>query len=329
MYTFSEIKGNEFIIKNLQNGVKNNKVNHSYIFDGQSGMGKTFLAKTFAKTLQCERGEVTPCNICVSCKSFDSLNHPDVIYIEPKKSVISVEQVRESIVKTMAVKPYKYNYKIIIVDNADTMTTAAQNAILKTIEEPPAYGVFLFVSTNINNFLPTILSRCVSFKLKPLSNSEVKQHLQNTTNISDNELLDFYVAYAEGNIGYAEKLIKEENFLNMRELIIDMILNLREKSVTGVFSQFKVIDEFKSNIEDVLDIMCLYFRDAILAKDIGTSHILQKDKERIISQYIEDLSLNTLFNRLEAVYEARESLRKNGNFQMTIEVMMLKLRRKD
>ena len=325
MYTFEEIKGNKLIIRSLQNGIKNNKVNHFYIFDGQVGMGKTLIAKTFAKTLQCEKKDITPCNVCVSCKSFDSSNHPDVIYVEASKSSIGVEEAREKINKSIEIKPYKYDYKIIVVENADTMTHSAQNAILKTIEEPPKYGVFLFLSTNINNFLPTILSRCVSLKIKPLSNSEVKEHLQNTTSISG-DLLDFYVAYAQGNIGYAEKLIKEEGFFGVRDRVIELISGLEKKELNEIFLQFKIIEEYKNNIEEIVDMMYLYLRDAVIAKEIGSEHILQKDKKDNILQYIKNVELKTLLDRIDAVCEAQESLRQNGNFQMTMEVMMLKLR---
>lgn len=328
MYTFEEIKANQLIIKNLQNAIRSKKIHHSYIFDGQVGMGKNLFARTFAKTLQCEKEGITPCNACISCKSFDNLNHPDIIYVKSEKSSIGVEEVREKINKIIEIKPYKYQYKIIIVDNADTMTHSAQNAILKTIEEPPRYGVFLFLSTNINSFLPTILSRCVSFKLKPLSNPEVREYLKDTNSVSD-DMLDFYVAYAQGNIGYAKKLVKEEGFFAMRDTMIELISNLDKKDMEGVFSQFKIIEEFKGNIQDAIDIMYLYLRDAIVAKEIGTEHILQKDKESNILQYIKSLTLQNLFDRLDAVCDARESLRQNGNFQMTMEVMMLKLRKRN
>lgn len=325
MHTFEDIKGNELIIKSLQNSIKYNRVNHSYIFDGSVGMGKKLIAKTFAKTLQCEKKGITPCSLCVSCKSFDTLNHPDVIYIEPSKSTIGVEEVREKINKNIEIKPYKYEYKIIIVDKACKMTHAAQNAILKTIENPPKYGVFLFISRNINNLLPTILSRCISFKLKPLLYEEIKSYLEYNLDISD-ELIDFYADYAQGNIGYVKKLINDENFLSTRDIVIDLIRCLGNKSIEDIFAQFKIIDQFRSNIEDVIDIIYLFLRDSVIAKEIGLDYILQKDKKDVILKYINNLTLKSLINKLEAVYEAKESLRQNGNFQMSMEVMLFKLR---
>lgn len=325
MYTFEEIKGNQFIIKSLQNSIKYNKVSHCYIFDGQVGMGKKLLAKTFAKTLQCEKKDITPCNECVSCRSFDTFNQPDIIYIEPKKSTIGVEEIREKINRNIEIKPYKYEYKIIIIDYACTMTHSAQNAILKTIENPPKYGIFLFLTTNIYNFLPTLVSRSIIFKLKPVSNEEIKDYLKQNTSISDN-LLDFYAVCAQGNIGYVNKLINDENFFNTRETIINIITSLDNKDLEGVFSQFKVLEQYKFNLDEVLDIMCLFLRDSIMATEVGINYILQKDKVDIILNYKRNLTLKSLLNKLDAVFEAKESLKQNGNFQMTIEVMMLKLR---
>lgn len=325
MYTFEEIKGHELIIKSLQNSIKYNKVSYCYIFDGPIGMGKKLLAKTFAKTLQCEEKGITPCNDCVSCKSFDTLNQPDIIYIEPKKSTIGVEEIREKINRNIEIKPYKYEYKIIIIDNACTMTHSAQNAILKTIENPPIYGIFLFISTNINNFLPTIISRSISFKLKPVSNENIRDYINENTSVPDN-LLDFYIVCGQGNIGYVNKLINDESFFNTRDTIINIITDLDNKDLEGVFSQFKILEQYKSNLDDVIDIMCLFLRDAIIAKEVGINNVLQRDKIDTIQKYIENLTLKSLLNKLDAVFEAKESLKQNGNFQMTIEVMMLKLR---
>jgi len=178
MYTFEEIAGNEHIIKNLQNAISGNRLSNAYIIDGADGCGKKLLAQTLAKTLQCEKGGVTPCNECISCHTFDSGNNPDVIYVVPSKTkAIGVDDIRQQMVNIANIKPYKNKYKIFIIDNAETMTVQAQNAMLKTIEEPPLYSIFIFLSNNSASFLPTVLSRCILLKLRALPESTVKKYI--------------------------------------------------------------------------------------------------------------------------------------------------------
>ena len=152
MYSFEEIVGHKEIIEGLQQGIKSKKVSHSYIFDGIEGIGKKTLAYAYAKTLQCLKEGISPCNECISCRSFDSGNHPDVFFIKSEKKNLGVDEIREGILKEMEIKPYKYKYKIFIVENADNMTVQAQNALLKTIEEPPAYGIIILFLPIMNNF---------------------------------------------------------------------------------------------------------------------------------------------------------------------------------
>jgi len=168
---------------------------HAYIFEGENKTAVREQALAFAKGLNCAhsapqipethdqtnpsslsrtpfhaRQNLTACGTCHSCRIFDSGNHPDTIYVHgTKQSSIGVDDVREQIVVPAAIKPFKYEYKIFITENADTLTPQAQNALLKTIEEPAPYGVFLFLAPNTFNFLPTILSRCVVKKVRSAS----------------------------------------------------------------------------------------------------------------------------------------------------------------
>ena len=159
MAGFSEILGHEQIIEHLQNAIKLQKVSHAYILDGEEGAGKKLLARAFAQTLQCERGGVDPCGECHSCKQAQSGNQPDIIEVTHEKPAsIGVEDIRGQLCSDIQIKPYSSPYKIYIVDEAEKMTVQAQNALLKTIEEPPAYGVIMLLTTNADAFLPTILS---------------------------------------------------------------------------------------------------------------------------------------------------------------------------
>ena len=135
---FKEIVGHEEIIQHLQNAIRLGKVSHAYILSGETGSGKKTLANTFAMTLQCEQKSTDPCLECRSCKKAASRNHPDIIYITHEKpNSIGIEDIRTQLIEDVQIKPYCSSYKIYIVDEAEKLTLQAQNALLKTIEEPP------------------------------------------------------------------------------------------------------------------------------------------------------------------------------------------------
>lgn len=327
MYTFDEIVGHEEIVDHLQNAIKNGKVSHAYIMDGEKGIGKKLIANTFAKTLQCEKGAITPCDDCTSCRTFDSLNNPDVIYVEQtKKTGIGVDDIREQINQDINIKPYAYPYKIYIVDNADTMTEQAQNALLKTIEEPPAYVVILLLSNNINKFLITILSRCVVLKLRPIKPDKVKDHIMKTLDISDYRA-ELITSFAQGIIGKAKELASSSEFFDMRESminIVDCIIKGDDYEILEVSNKF---DDYKDTIQDFLDLFMTWFRDLLIIKKINDeSYIINRDKLRTLLKQSQVLSYNKISAMIENINEAKNLLKQNANFRLVIEMMILQIK---
>lgn len=326
MYTFQEIIGNEYIIKNIQSAIKNNKLCHVYIIDGSKGLGKKLLANTLAKTIQCEKESISACCKCISCQTFDSGNNPDIIYLKPAKTKsIGVDDVRERINNIIQIKPYKYKYKIFIIENSDTMTIAAQNAILKTIEEPPSYAIFLLLSTNSNNFLSTILSRCALIKLKPLKESIIKNYVSTNLDIPENQV-GVYTAFAQGSIGQAKELATSDIFIQIREEIIQLFTELKNKDIIQIFETAKGWELYKEDINNILSICLLWYRDILTAKNLeNEKYIIQKDKLELIKKQAEQLDYNNIFKSIDIIEDTKFKLKQNANFQLTIEIMLLKL----
>ena len=186
MQGFKDVAGHEEIIAHLQNAVKMNKVSHAYIFGGEHGSGKKLLASLFAMTLQCETQGIEPCMQCTSCKKALSKNHPDIINITHEKpNSIGIVEIRQQLIDDVSIRPYESRYKVYIVNEAQKMTLQAQNALLKTIEEPPAYAIILLLADNPDSLLPTISSRCVILNLKPVSDNLVKTYLMERMHIPD------------------------------------------------------------------------------------------------------------------------------------------------
>ena len=206
MAGFRDIIGHEQMTEHFQNAIKLDKVSHAYILNGPDQSGKKMLAEAFAMALQCEKKGIEGCMECHSCRQVISHNQPDIIYVSHEKpNTISVDDIRRQVNQDIVVKPYASPYKIYIVDEAEKMNPQAQNALLKTMEEPPAYAVILLLTTNADMFLPTILSRCIRLNLKPVANEKIKSYLMKNLQIPDYQA-DISTAFAQGNVGKAIQL---------------------------------------------------------------------------------------------------------------------------
>ena len=216
MTSFKDIIGQDQIKEHLQNALDTGKVSHAYIIHGEKSSGKECIARVFAMALQCEKGGCEPCNECRSCKQSISKNQPDIIYVSHEKpNTISVEDIRSQVNNDVAIKPYSSKYKIYIINEAEKMTVQAQNAILKTLEEPPAYVVMLLLVSNLQTLLPTILSRCVTLNMKPVSDTLIRKYLMEEMQVPDYRA-DVCVAFARGNVGKAKALASSEEFDNVK-----------------------------------------------------------------------------------------------------------------
>lgn len=324
MYTFEEILGNRQIIRNIKTAVSSGKISHAYIINGAEGSGKRLLARTMAKALEC-LGDSTPCGICDSCRVFESDNHPDVIYVQPKKTKsLGVDDIREQVIEPSAIKQYHYQYKIFLIENADTMTVQAQNSLLKTLEEPPAYAVFILTATNLDHFLSTVLSRCVIFKMRGLSVEEISNYLKLKKDIIP-EQAQVFAEYAQGSIGNALKIAQSEEFGAMRNAVIERLMKICQDDLIAVMAMAKELEEFKDN-KELLDIAYLWYRDLLAAKKCGIDSIIQKDKKVEIVSQLQIESFESLFHKIDSVWTAKRQLSQNSNFQLTMEVMLIKLK---
>jgi DNA polymerase-3 subunit delta' len=324
MYGFREIIGHEQIINNIKSVIKTKKISHSYIIEGERGLGKKLISNSFAKTLQCENGLEDCCNICTSCKMYESSNHPDVKYVKAtKKSGLGVDDIREQINKDINIKPYKYDYKIYIVDNADTMTIQAQNALLKTIEEPPNYAIIILLAENIHRFLQTILSRCVLIQLKPIETDKINNYLINNIKIPDYNAL-IYAKFSRGNIGRAIELSSSSEFITMRDKIIEIINVIIKADEYDILQTYEIFLEYKDSANTFLDLMVTWLRDLLIIKKINDEgYLIHGDKYKTILKQAQLLSYNKICMLIDNIGEVQKQLKVNVNYQLSIETMLL------
>ncbi len=324
MLSFQDIIGHEQIKEHFQKAIENHKVSHAYILTGEAGMGRKSLANAFALTLLCEKGGSEPCMECHACKQVLSGNHPDLIYVTHEKpGSIGVDDIREQINDTIMVRPYSSYYKIYIVDEAEKMTQQAQNALLKTIEEPPSYAIIILLTTNQDAFLPTILSRCVQLKLKPLRDFVVKSYLEGHLHVPEADA-DVYAAFARGNLGKAISLASSEDFKHMRTEVLHLLKHLKESDISELLDYIRKLKEDNLDIYDCLDFMQLWYRDILLYKVTKDMNLLVfKDEYRIINEISQNSAYEGLEQILEAIDKARARLDANVNMELAMELMLL------
>lgn len=327
MTGFKDIVGQESIISHMKNAIKLNKISHAYIINGEKGMGKKTIAKIFSMTLQCEKGGDEPCMQCHSCKQAISNNHPDIRWITHEKpSTIAIDEVREQINNDILIKPYSSKYKIYIVDEAEKLTIQAQNALLKTIEEPPAYGIIMLLTNNKDSFLQTILSRCVALEMRPVASTDIINYLREKEKIPDYQA-KMVVNFAGGNLGRAIRLASMEEFNELKDMVIRHLTGICDASVTDISGYVKEAATFKDNISEYIDLMVAWFRDVLIfkaSKDIN--QLIFKENISLIEKYVIRISYNGINRIFEAADKVVLRLRANVNFDLTIELLLMCIR---
>lgn len=340
--SFSEIIGQEDAKNLLKNAAKSGNHSHAYIFSGEKGSGKMMLAEAFATMLQCENPGEDACGECHSCKQALNHNNPDIIYVrrENGKSALGVDVVREQIVNDVVIKPYSNPYKIYIVDEAERMNQQAQNALLKTIEEPPEYAILILLTANHNAFLQTILSRCVLVQMKSVDTESIKRILQTNYDTVDYQA-EMVANFAQGNVGKAIALSSDVTFNEVKNRAITLckrVSKMDEQQITLEVKEIKkendsdkkeveAGEKFQGFIEQMLDLITLWYRDVLLYKStLRDDLLLFKEDTFDIHEQAQALSYHGLNEIINAVSETRARLNANVNFELTIMLLIQRMR---
>lgn len=327
MAKFADIIGQEQIKEHLENALSTGKISHAYIINGEKSSGKEFIARVFAMALQCEREGTEPCQECHACRQALSDNQPDIIRVSHEKpNSIGVGDIREQINNTVLIKPYSSPYKVYIVNEAEKMTDAAQNAILKTLEEPPEYVVILLLTTNMDTLLPTIRSRCVALDMKPVSDEKVKRFLMETMQVPDYKA-DVCVAFARGNVGKAKALAASEDFENVKNEALSLLKYIQDMELHEIVAAIKKINEYKLEINDYFDIMAIWYRDVLLFKATrDVNHLVFREELGALRKCAQRSSYEGIETIVKALDTAKHRLDANVKFDLVMELLMLTIK---
>ncbi|HEY5585905.1 MAG TPA: DNA polymerase III subunit delta' [Ruminiclostridium sp.] len=315
--------GHQKVLTTLQAAINNDNVSHAYIFEGPDGVGRRETALSFSSVLMCE-ADNAPCGECKSCQLFKQGSHSDFQEIYSEDRSISVEDVR-NILKGLIIKPLYSKYKVIIINDADSMTVQAQNALLKSLEEPPRYVVFILTVQSGAAITQTVRSRCQRILFNKMSYEDIMEILETKYGNRKPEW-DFIVSYADGVIGTALDLADSPHYLEIRDEVLEAVTQLVSSQDADLFKLYEIFEKNSDKIDYILRVMLLFFRDIIIYNQTADfSILLNSDKKDMIIKNA-SVNLSSLIKCIQAIWSAKRGLEVNANFQLAIEVMLMKIR---
>lgn len=328
MANFTEMIGQDRIKKHLMAAILDKKPSHAYLFCGESGSGRKTLAASFAKGLLCE--SPTPagdsCGHCKSCIQADGGNHPDIHYIQHDKYNILVDDVREQVNNDIDIKPYSSNYKVYIIPDAHRMNEQAQNALLKTLEEPPEYAVILLLSENKSSLLDTIISRCVSYQMTPVSKEEIARYLQEKL-MMEADRAELAAGFCQGNIGQALRFAASDDFKAMKDQVMALMKEIDTLPIPVIMDKMRDFSKDKAPFYDYLNLILLWYRDILMYKATkDTNLLLYSDQYVTLKNQASKRSYEDIEAIIDAIDKVKLRLDANVNFDLAIELLLLQIK---
>ena len=314
------IIGHQQIIEQLQRTVASDRIAGAYLFVGPTGIGKETVARYFAQLIFCQQEAQPPavCGTCLACRKVDSGNHPDLQFIRPDGSELKIGQIRE-LQKQIIYEPFEASRKVYILTDVDRMNDYAENALLKTLEEPPASSVLILLTSNVRVLLPTTRSRCQILQFHPMPTQELAEILTNKFSVAPEQATALAIA-ADGAIGKALAQLEKGDIRTERVPEV-----LKE---SDPLAAFKLAENFKDNPETLSELVTWY-RDLLFlqqgAPNELITHIHSAEELRMLVPRYSHLRIQ---QAIQTVFETKSLLdNTNTNATLALEVMCLKLLR--
>lgn len=321
---YSHIYGHEEIIGLLKMAMNRQRLAHGYIFEGVAGCGKRLVARALAKALLCEKNQDEGCGHCASCLKFDTLNHPDFLEVEPDGKSVKVEQI-EALQSFVLLKPYSSDRKVVIVDEAQTMTASAQNRLLKLIEEPPSYATLIFVTTQADALLPTILSRCQILTF-PRLRPEVTEDWLIRQHSVEPGLARLAAIFSDGSMNRALMLATSESFAQVRQEAFELLVSLMSRNALEGLLKLQKYSGDKVLATSLIEMMIIWYRDlSALSVDPEAAKIFSQDKRSDLLELLGQATKSPWLDCLEILEQTARALDENANAPLALYAMALNI----
>lgn len=300
--------GHSSLIENFKNRCSNGNLSHAQLISGEDGIGKSILAEILGKLIL--NGDL-------------NREYVDIINYKPSKASFGVDDVRE-IIDEVNKKPFEGDKKVIIIHQGNKLTIQAQNALLKTIEEPPTEVYIIILCESLELILDTIKSRCEIYKLTPLTKDELYKYIAIKGYDYSEEEKASAIAFSEGIPGRIDRYFSDTELQELRDKIVDLLLQLTNNEIEAILEKEEQLVSYKQNKEEVINVLSSFIRDILVNKEVYNENlIINRDKIKEIERLTNEMSFKKLNKMLLGLQEARKNIKNNVSWAMTVRIMLM------
>jgi DNA polymerase III subunit delta' len=319
------VYGHDWAVAHLRKGMAHGRIRHAYLVVGPQSVGKSTLAHALAQALNCTEPDENqrPCGRCRSCMLIASGNHPDILYSELDASTgaLKIEEIR-SVTSRIALKPYEARYRVAIFGDFDHAQPRAQDALLKTLEEPPPNAVLILLAPTTETLLSTITSRSQVISLRPVAIDSLRDILIQHRGAAP-EQADLLARLSGGRIGWAIRALEDPALLEQRQEALDLLEQAISHNRAGRFALAEDLSKDKLSMAPLLELWQTYWRDVLLLCEDNSRSPANMDREESLRQLASTISSDEAFTALHATREMLHNLSYNLNLRLALEVMFL------
>jgi len=322
--SFSQVIGHKKAKAYFASVIQSQEIPHAFLFEGMAGIGKAKLAFEIARGIFCDQDSQDPCGSCKSCLKMLHDNHPDFMVVKPDGKQIKNHQIEE-FQSFLSKKAYEGSYKVVCIEDADKMNASAQNRILKTLEEPSDKVIIFLISHKPLVLMETVRSRCQSVKLNGLSQESIEAYLKNDHNL-DSQKCETISRLCNGSLGKAIYYADSQVFEEVQEQVLNLLKAIDQKNKGQVLKTLSFFSSEKENISDIFEYMVLWYRDLLLYKKAKAKSLVMHTSELdLIKKLSRHLTVGQIIKNIETINWTERKLNQNGNFDLSIELMLIQL----
>jgi DNA polymerase-3 subunit delta' len=337
---FNSLNYHKKILYYLTKAFEKNALSHALLFTGIQGVGKQEAAQFLSMACNCtaktssfsyeseasehsghEERNLWPCGQCRSCQKILNGSHPDILLIKPTGSLIKIDQVR-SLIQKLTLKPYEAMQRSVIICDADSMNPEAGNALLKILEEPPDRTTIILTAGQVSDLLPTIVSRCMHIRLRPMPEDSIARALEEDHEASPDE------AHALARMAFGSMIralsMKANHWLDRRNHLINEIVNIRFKPVGFILAFAERLSQDKEFLTECLEAFKIWLRDIIIYQ-YAPEKIISVGLEDIISKECRTTDSGTLMVLIDLIHTVQKKIKSNGNVRLSMEILIMKM----